>query len=283
MENDDQIACPVCNKIFEVSVIQKHVDKCLFLNSAADTPSTQKTNILSASPGAIKRKFNSSGFSVNNSQEKAGTSTEDGPQIKKEKKAFDFSMPLAKQMQPKSLDEFFGQNHIMGKNTVLRKLLENGDIPNMILWGPPGCGKTSLSNVIHEICKDNPQKYKFVSLCAATCGKNDVQTRIATAKADLKYGRRTVIFMDEVHRFNKLQQDVFLLSVEKGEIILIGATTENPSFALNSALLSRCRVIVLEKLENEDLYQILQRCAETLNLGIIDPDNKASQSNNSDR
>lgn len=282
MENDDQIACPVCNKIFEAIVIEKHVDKCLFLNSAADTTNAPKTNTLSASPGTAKRKFND-GFFASSKQEKAGTSREDGPQIKKEKKAFDFSTPLAKQLQPKSLEEFFGQNHIMGKNAVLRKLLENGEIPNMILWGPPGCGKTSLSSIIHEICKDNQQKYKFVSLCAATCGKNDVQTRIATAKGDLKFGRRTVMFMDEVHRFNKLQQDVFLLSVEKGEIILIGATTENPSFALNSALLSRCRVIVLQKLENEDLYQILKRCAETLNLAIIDPDNKASQSNNSDR
>ncbi|CAH1998652.1 unnamed protein product [Acanthoscelides obtectus] len=140
----------------------------------------------------------------------------------------------------------------------------------MILWGPPGCGKTSLSAVICDICKKNPTKYKFTTLCAVSTGVKEVQQLITMAKNDLKFGRRTVLFMDEIHRFNKKQQDTFLLSVEKGELILIGATTENPSFILNSALLSRCRVIVLNKLDSVELYSILERAAKALKFTIVD-------------
>lgn len=193
-------------------------------------------------------------------------------EINKSKK-LSFLVPLAKQVTPKSFDDFFGQSKVLGKETVLRNLLEKGEIPNMILWGPPGCGKTSLSTVICELCKKEPTKYKFVSLCAASCGVKEVQNLITLAKNDMKFGKRTILFMDEIHRFNKRQQDTFLLSVEKGEITLIGATTENPSFIINSALLSRCRVIVMEKLETDDLYSILERAAENLDMEVIDVDN----------
>lgn len=184
-----------------------------------------------------------------------------------------FKIPLAKQLQPKSLEEFFGQNHVLGKDSVLRSLIEKGDIPNMILWGPPGCGKTSLSNVIKEICNKNNKILKFKALSATDDGVKAVRTVVTEAKTDIKFGKRTVLFMDEIHRFNKKQQDTFLLSVEKGEIILIGATTENPSFSINNALLSRCRVIVMEKLNCDDLYSILVKAAEALNVGVIDTEN----------
>lgn len=194
-----------------------------------------------------------------------------------------FSIPLAKQLQPKSLDDFIGQNHVLGENTVLRALLEKGDIPNMILWGPPGCGKTSLSGVIQGICKSNPTKLKFVSLCAATAGVKDVQNVVSAAKLQQKFGCRTVLFMDEIHRFNKKQQDIFLLHVEKGDIVLIGATTENPSFTINSALLSRCRVIVMQKLEPDSLYSIIERAARNLEVKIIDDPNISLQEGQCDR
>lgn len=180
-----------------------------------------------------------------------------------------FSVPLAIQVQPKNINEFFGQNHILGKESVLRKLLEKGEVPNMILWGPPGCGKTSLSSVIREICKINSKNLKFVSLCAATSGIKEVQNVITAGKGELKFGRKTILFMDEIHRFNKRQQDIFLLHVEKGDIILIGATTENPSFMINSALLSRCRVVVLEKLDIEALVNILKNAVRQFGIQII--------------
>lgn len=185
---------------------------------------------------------------------------------------FSFVTPLAKQLQPKSLDDFVGQNHVFGENSILRTLLAKGEIPNMILWGPPGCGKTSLAGVVHDICKRESNRLRFVSMCAANAGVKDVQNVVTTAKNDLKYKRQTVLFMDEIHRFNKRQQDTFLIHVEKGEIILIGATTENPSFSINNALLSRCRVIVFEKLETEALVIILVNAVNNLNIELIEDD-----------
>lgn len=133
--------------------------------------------------------------------------------------------------------------------------------------------QTSLAGVIQELCKKESKRLRFVTLCAANSGVKDVQTIIIAAKNELKFGRQTVLFMDEIHRFNKRQQDVFLLHVEKGEIILIGATTENPSFSINSALLSRCRVIVFEKLETEALVSILVKAVNNLGIELIEDDN----------
>lgn len=189
----------------------------------------------------------------------------DGCNVKK----FFTNVPLSTQVQPKNLNNFFGQKHILGKDTILRKLLENGQIPNMILWGPPGCGKTSLSAIIKETCKGNSKQLRFVALCAATAGIKEVQNIISVAKGELKFNRKTILFMDEIHRFNKRQQDVFLLHVEKGDIILIGATTENPSFTINSALLSRCRVIVMEKLKTNELVAILENATKQFGIQIV--------------
>lgn len=132
----------------------------------------------------------------------------------------------------------------------------------MILWGPPGCGKTSFSNIIHQKCK-NSDKLRFVKTSAAFgSGVNDIKEIIKVAKNEAKFKRKTILFMDEIHRFNKAQQDIFLPPVENGTITLIGATTENPSFSLNTALLSRCRVIVMEKLGTDELIDILKRGLE---------------------
>lgn len=298
---DNSADCPICGRYFPATEIEKHVNKCIFLNCTVDqqkrkrSPSpvisvqhTQpKLTISQKSPKDLKIKQNSTGKNKNlaplfDHKPRASTSNslqcqvedQEKPLGKKDKtKKLSFLVPLAKQVTPKSFDDFFGQNNILGKDTVLRKLLEKGEVPNMILWGPPGCGKTSLSTVICEMCKQQPTKYKFISLCAASCGVKEVQNLITLAKNDMKFGKRTILFMDEIHRFNKRQQDTFLLSVEKGEITLIGATTENPSFIINSALLSRCRVIVMAKLETSDLYSILEKAAENVELEIVDVDN----------
>lgn len=142
---------------------------------------------------------------------------------------------------------------------MLRKLFESSEIPSMILWGPPGCGKTSFSNIIEQKCKES-STLRFVRTSAASgSGVNDIKEIVKVAKNEIRFKRKTILFMDEIHRFNKAQQDVFLPHVENGTVTLIGATTENPSFALNSALLSRCRVIVLEKLGTDELVEILKR------------------------
>ncbi|XP_061942968.1 ATPase WRNIP1 isoform X2 [Apis cerana] len=186
-------------------------------------------------------------------------------------------IPLAERMRPTTLLEYVGQLHILGPSTILYQLLNKFEIPNIILWGPPGCGKTSLANVIAHICKTKSNgKIRYVKLSAAMAGVNEIKEIITIATNELKFKRRTVVFMDEIHRFNKNQQDVFLPHVESGIIILLGATTENPSFSLNSALLSRCRVIVLEKLNISNLICILSKAVISLE-GIVHNSNKISE------
>ncbi|KAL7302200.1 hypothetical protein TKK_0004875 [Trichogramma kaykai] len=186
--------------------------------------------------------------------------------------------PLAERMRPNELDDYVGQSHLIGPNTLLCNLLKNEEIPNMILWGPPGCGKTSLVNVIMKQSKTfSKYPVKFIKFAATTAGINDVKKIILDAESYLKKGGKTVVFMDEIHRFNKLQQDVFLPHVEEGTFILIGATTENPSSNLNSALLSRCRVFVLNKLTKNDLLPLLSKAVEKLGGKVILKKNKYEQ------
>jgi putative ATPase len=157
--------------------------------------------------------------------------------------------PLADILRPKSLDSYIGQKHLVGKNAILRKSIENGTIPSMILWGPPGVGKTTLAMIIaHEI------QLPFFTLSAVTSGVKDVREVIEKARNTGK----SILFIDEIHRFSKSQQDSLLGAVEKGIVILIGATTENPSFEVISPLLSRCQVYVLQSLDTEDLKQLMQ-------------------------
>lgn len=179
------------------------------------------------------------------------------------------NIPLSKQVIPKKIEDFVGQSHVLGENTILFSLLKQGDIPNMILWGPPGSGKTSLASIIKHACRSEPEKLIYHSLNAAQCGVKDVQALVTTAGNDLKNGKKTVVFMDEIHKFNKKQQDVFLGPIEQGEVILIGATTENPSLELNKTLLSRCRIIVFEKLSSGDVNKILKKAADVMGFDVF--------------
>lgn len=162
--------------------------------------------------------------------------------------------PLAARMRPRDLSEFVGQEHLVGEGKLLRQMIERDQIPSMILWGPPGVGKTTLANVIANLTKA-----EFVTYSAVTSGIKEIKEIMARAESGRRVGIRTVLFVDEIHRFNKAQQDAFLPYVEQGSIILIGATTENPSFECNSALLSRCKVFTLKGLTAEDLVSLLRR------------------------
>ena len=164
------------------------------------------------------------------------------------------TQPLAARLRPQTLDGFVGQTHLLGPGKVLRRLIENDNISSMIFWGPPGVGKTTLARIIARHTKS-----AFIDFSAVTSGIKEIRTVMQKAEANRQYGARTIVFVDEIHRFNKAQQDAFLPFVEKGSIILIGATTENPSFEINSALLSRCKVFVLHALTAEELTGLLTR------------------------
>ncbi|MEO6688415.1 MAG: replication-associated recombination protein A, partial [Dokdonella sp.] len=162
--------------------------------------------------------------------------------------------PLAERMRPRALDEIVGQQRLVGAGTALRRAIEAGHVHSMILWGPPGCGKTTLALLLARYADA-----EFRAISAVLSGLPDVRAALAEAEVRFAQGTRTVLFVDEVHRFNKVQQDAFLPHIEKGVIVLIGATTENPSFELNSALLSRCRVHVLDAVPAEAILAALKR------------------------
>jgi putative ATPase len=167
--------------------------------------------------------------------------------------------PLADRMRPASLDEFVGQEHLLAPGKPLRRMLEGGHLHSMIFWGPPGSGKTTLARLIAAHCHA-----EFIALSAVMAGVKDIRAAVEQAQQTrTTTGRRTVLFLDEVHRFNKAQQDAFLPWVEDGTLVFVGATTENPSFELNNALLSRARVYVLRALRPEDLKQLIRRALNT--------------------
>ena len=160
--------------------------------------------------------------------------------------------PLASRLRPETLDEYVGQKHLVGKGKILRALIEKDQISSMIFWGPPGVGKTTLARIIARQTRAD-----FVEFSAVTSGIKEIKEVMNQAEGNRRMGIRTLLFADEIHRFNKAQQDAFLPYVEKGSIILVGATTENPSFEINSALLSRCKVFILKPLTEQDLYELL--------------------------
>lgn len=164
------------------------------------------------------------------------------------------TVPLASRIRPVSLEEFVGQQHLLGQGKMLRQLIEKDQISSMIFWGPPGVGKTTLASIIAGRTKAN-----FINFSAVTSGIREIKEVMSRAEESRRMGERTLLFVDEIHRFNKAQQDAFLPFVEKGSIILIGATTENPSFEVNAALLSRCRVFVLKALEVDDLAKLIRQ------------------------
>ena len=162
--------------------------------------------------------------------------------------------PLAARLRPRNLDEFAGQRQLLGPGKVLRNLIEADRITSMIFWGPPGVGKTTLAQIIAQHTHST-----FINFSAVTSGIKEIRTVMQRADDNRRYGSRTIVFVDEIHRFNRAQQDAFLPFVEKGAIIRIGATTENPSFEVNGALLSRCKVFVLKALSTEEILQVLNR------------------------
>lgn len=172
--------------------------------------------------------------------------------------------PLANRMRPRSLSEFVGQDHLVGEGRILRRLIEgSAAMPSLILWGAPGTGKTTLGRLLAD-----KSGSRFVPLSAVFSGVKDLRTAIGDAKQEARLGRRTVLFIDEIHRFNKGQQDALLHAVEDGTVTLIGATTENPSFEITGALLSRCRVLVLNQLHEDEVKVILQRAVADEERGL---------------
>ena len=178
----------------------------------------------------------------------------------------DESAPLAERMRPRSLEEFVGQDHLVGENRILRKLIDGaGNLPSLILWGAPGTGKTTLARLLAE-----KSDARFIALSAVFSGVKDLRAAIAEAKQERKFGKRTILFIAEIHRFNKGQQDALLHAVENGTVTLIGATTENPSFEVTGALLSRSRVLVLNPLNEEEVKTILERALSNAERGLAE-------------
>ena len=165
--------------------------------------------------------------------------------------------PLASRLRPASLEDFVGQSHLLGQGKILRQIIEQDQICSMIFWGPPGVGKTTLARIIAEKTRAD-----FIDFSAVTSGIREIKEVMSRAEGSRLMGEKTIVFVDEIHRFNKAQQDAFLPFVEKGSIILIGATTENPSFEINSALLSRCKVFVLQALSVDELIQLLKNALQ---------------------
>ena len=168
------------------------------------------------------------------------------------------SQPLAARLRPETIDEYVGQEHLLGRGRVLRRMIEQDRISSMIFWGPPGVGKTTLAQIIARMTRS-----VFINFSAVTSGIKEIRIVMEKAEKNRQIGQRTIVFVDEIHRFNKAQQDAFLPFVEKGSIILIGATTENPSFEVNGALLSRCRVFVLQPLSADDLLKMLKHALQS--------------------
>lgn len=266
------VICPVCERGVPESDINRHLDNaCNGNDSVRPEPKPSTSGAASSSQRASKKEALAPIFAKPSRRAEGVSSPSQTRQIPLKRSAVDEgtptsmslkrkrnqakhdAVPLAERLRPKKLADFVGQAHLTGPDSLLQKAVSNGSVGSIILWGPPGCGKTTLARLIagetNSILKE---------LSATVVGINDIRQTFEEAKGTMALtGRRTIIFLDEVHRFTRSQQDIFLPSIEKGEVQLIGATTENPSFKLNSALLSRCRVFTLNPLSTDDMKQIL--------------------------
>ncbi|CCA68520.1 related to MGS1-Maintenance of Genome Stability 1 [Serendipita indica DSM 11827] len=295
------VTCPICNREVAETVINKHLDsQCQYPQQNAKLAPIftsrlgkrgTETRPTGAEPSSSKRQSSPDVVTLDeddtptkhttkrpkteskqcdsggNDRETASPRSSDVPSIftqmsnkssKASEEVLAASAPLAERLRPRRLEDFVGQEHLTGDSSLLLQLVESQAIGSMILWGPPGCGKTTLARLLSKSVNAT-----FKELSATSSGTSDVKAIFDEAKRSLKLtGKRTILFMDEIQRFNKAQQDIFLPYVENGWITLIGATTENPSFKLNSALLSRCRVFVLERLRDEDIEVILRKAIE---------------------
>ncbi|XP_065129002.1 ATPase WRNIP1 isoform X2 [Paramisgurnus dabryanus] len=306
-ENTSEVTvkCPVCMGDFDADNINGHLDECLQNfddNNASDhgspgpPPKKPRTNLTDERPAGLFSLFHTKSKVTDQKQkmESMVTCTETtevsiGPGVKVTEKPecldgppasssvtstsralmLNNEKPLAEILRPSTLEEYFGQNKLIGEQTLLRSLLQSQEIPSLILWGPPGCGKTTLAHIIATSIKKKGTG-RFVTLSATSTSTGEVREVIKQAQNELRLcKRKTILFIDEIHRFNKSQQDTFLPHVECGTITLIGATTENPSFQVNSALLSRCRVLVLERLSVEAMGLILRRAVDFLGLEVL--------------
>ncbi|CEG64264.1 Putative ATPase [Rhizopus microsporus] len=282
MSSDSKkVQCPICNRWVKAATINAHIDANCPLPSASntfinvqqkDTEPTEEPKSNSTIQGDTSQtSTRMAPLFVSKSRVQTSTNSTEGsssskraleeyPMLSKRKKpnsAID-AMPLAAKVRPSTLSEFVGQEELLGPHGVLRSLIDNDRIPSMVLWGPPGCGKTTIARIISKMTKS-----RFIELSATSHGAADVKKAFDEAKGHLSLtGQKTIIFIDEIHRFTKAQQDLFLPYVEHGTICLMGATTENPSFKVNSALLSRCRVFVLQRLDQEKIEVILTRALQ---------------------
>ncbi|XP_034178517.2 ATPase WRNIP1 [Osmia lignaria lignaria] len=269
---NQNMLCPLCRKEYSLEEITSHLDLC-FASLDVTLRNTSST---------LKRSYPKEECDERNLPKKhKGISTMDVINMNQSKAMPNKDQfPLAETMRPTCLDNYIGQQHVIGSNTVLQQLLTKGCIPSMIFWGPPGCGKSSLANVISNLSKEiHGSKVHVIKLSATSSGVSSIRDIVNKAKNGSKLNHETIVFMDEIHRFNKLQQDIFLPHVEAGTFTLIGTTTENPSYSLNSALLSRCRVFALNKLTPKNIVEIL--CKAILSIGgeIYDSQNQRLSNN----
>lgn len=251
--------CPICNKEATELEINNHLD-----NGCSSSASKAQKLFSFDSPTSKSSQNSRSNPEISPEISSKRSLTSDSGNVSmapsKKRRLGLSSVPFAEQVRPYSLDEYVGQEDLIGPKGVLRGFLERDICPSIILWGPSGVGKTTFARILARASKS-----RFVELSATSHGVNDAKKIIDEARNEQKLlNRKTILFLDEIHRFNRAQQDIFLPAVEKGDIILIGATTENPSFKLNGALLSRCRVFVLKKLTHENIVTILDRSVAIL-------------------
>lgn len=252
------VECPLCGVKTTEMDVNRHLDKGCPHSKKSDSlspPCQEKTVEFRANEPTRLNGYKRPSIEDSNDNKQWKSK----PTI--EKKVRLSTVPLAEQIRPRTLDDFIGQDDLVGEHGLLRKFLENDICPSLILWGPSGVGKTSFARILAKATKS-----RFIEVSAASQGIAECKKIFEEAKNDLQLmGRKTILFLDEIHRFNKAQQDIFLPYVERGDITLIGATTENPSFRVNGALISRCRVFVLHKLEINDLRQLLKRAISIIN------------------